>query len=236
MLEIQQDKFEKTEALEPLELVVELFTDYAVNIEENLWAWEKERWHELVFCILTAIGEPDVLAVDIRRLTDTLSSWGLLDLDALASQNGFDSARQADNSLQITIDKFLQQAGFTNDKACISVKAICEAAASLKNKHDGKVQLYFRRYGTQMLDQISDDFEFSDFGEAREALAIWLQNTLNMPVPASNPLADLACEKLGVTYQELVEAADQADINVALLDDALRAYWEEDMAEYESKM
>lgn len=220
---------------DPQKLVVQLYRDYASEISKYLWPWEKARWYELVFCILTTIGEPQVLAGTTRRLTNTLSELGLLDLNALARLNPSEEAKEEANSLLVTIDTLLQKVGFTPEKSRSAVTVICEAASSIQEKYDGKVQNYLRKYGTYMLDQIAEDFSFSQFDDAPRALAIWLQNTLNMPVPASNPLADQACESLCVTYDALVEAANQQDINVALLDDALRAYWESKSTEEDSE-
>lgn len=211
---------------DPQKLVVQLYRDYAFGISKNLWPWEKTRWYELVFCILTTIGEPQVLAGTARRLTNTMSELELLDLGELAKLNPPDDAVEAVKSKLVTIDTLLQQVGFTPEKSRSAVTAICEAASSIQEKYDGKVQNYLRKYGTHMLDQIEEDFGFSQFDDAPRAIAIWLQNTLNMPIPASNPLADQACESLCVTYDALVDAANQQDINLALLDDALRAYWE----------
>ncbi len=212
---------------DPQKLVIKLYRDYASGISKYLWPWEKARWYELVFCIITAIGEPQVLATAVRRLTNTMSKLGILELDALAKVNLSEKA----NSLVVTFETLLQKAGFTQEKSRTAVTAICEAASSIQKKYNGKVQDYLRKYGNFMLQQIKEDFGFSEFDEAPRALAIWLQNTLNMPVPASNPLADQACESLGVSYDALVKAANQQDINVALLDDALRAYWESEATE-----
>jgi hypothetical protein len=211
---------------DPQKLVVRLYRDYASGISENLWPWETARWFELVFCILTTIGEPRVIAADTRRLTNYLSGLKLLDVGTLAR---LDLSKDAANPVLVTIETMMQQIGFTPQKSRAAVAAICEAASSIQEKYGGKVQNYFHKYGSQMLDQIDKDFGFSQFDDARRALAIWLQNTLNMPVSASGPLADQACESLGVTFDVLVEAANQQDINVALLDDALRAYWEEEL-------
>jgi hypothetical protein len=228
MSEPQPSEHQEHQNPDPHKLVTQLYRDYAFKISKNLWPWETARWYELVFCILTTIGEPRVMAATVRSLTTTMSKIGLLELDVLARLNPSDAER---DPLLITIDTLLQQVGFTQDMSWSAVTAICEAASSIHKKYDGRVQNYLREYGTYMLDRIEEDFTFSDFDDAPRALAIWLQNTLNMPVPASNPLADQACESLGVSYDALVEAAIQQNINVALLDDALRAYWERQIGE-----
>ena len=119
---------------DPQKLVVQLYRDYAFGISKNLWPWEKARWYELVFCILTTIGEPQVLAGTARRLTNTMSELELLDLGELAKLNPPDDAVEAVKSKLVTIDTLLQQVGFTPEKSRSAVTAICEAASSIQEK------------------------------------------------------------------------------------------------------
>ncbi len=77
----------KKQSPDPQELVVQLYRTYASQVSKTLWPWETARWYELVFCILTTIGEPHVLAATVRRLTNTMSGLGLLELDALKGQD-----------------------------------------------------------------------------------------------------------------------------------------------------
>ncbi|MBN1694853.1 hypothetical protein JW879_05585 [candidate division WOR-3 bacterium] len=210
---------------EAQELVLWLYRDYATRVSKNLWPWEKARWYELVFCILATIGEPEVMSATIRHLTTIMARLGLLELSSLAGLKFPGNPQKSESPILTTIDTLLQRVGFTPEKAKFALNIICTAASSIGKKYDGKVQNYLRKYGDHMLEHINEDFGIDGFDEAPRAIAIWLQNTLNMPVPASNPFADQACESLGVKYEELVKAAYKQDINVALLDDALRAYW-----------
>jgi len=222
--------------LDAQKLVVRLYRDYASKISKNLWPWEKARWYELVFCILATAGEPQVLAGTTRQLSNTMANLGLLELDLLAGLDPSEKSKKTENPFLVTIETLLLQIGFTPGSAKSAVTAICEAAASIKKKYDGKIQNYLCEHGNYMLDQIKEDFGFSRFDDARRAISIWLQNTLNMPIPASDPLTDQACKSLGFLYEELVEAANQQDINVALLDDALRAFWERVPASEKTKV
>jgi hypothetical protein len=231
MPKTQLPKSKKRVELDPRDIVLQLFKRYEAQINENLWPWEIKRWYELVFCILTTIGEPEVLASTIRLLTDTLSELGMLDLHTLANLKLSGNAKKISNPFVVTIRTLLHLAGFTSEKSRIALKAISEAASSLEKKYNGKVQNYFRKYGVQILDNINEDFRFSEFDNSYKAISIWLQNTLNMPVPALDNLAKEACKSLGVTYEVLVEAANKQDINVALLDDVLRFYWESEMTQ-----
>jgi hypothetical protein len=225
---------EKKIKLDPKELLLRLFDSYASGISTNLWPWEKQRWYELVFCILTVFGEPQVLAVRTRQVTEILSEMGLIDVNILAGARPIPGPRAAPNPILVTIETMLCQAGFAPEKAKTAVIAICEVANNVKKKYNGRIQGYLQKYGNHMLDNIDDDFGLDGFKDARRAVSIWLQNILNMPVPASDVLTEQACKKLGVSYKAMVQAANQQDINVALVDDALRAYWESKSLQEES--
>jgi hypothetical protein len=110
-----------------------------------------------------------------------------------------------------------------------ALRAVCEAASGVQTNYGGRIQDYYSKYADYMMEHINKDFSFSDFDAAPKAIAVWLQNTLNMPIPGSNLLADKACEKIGITYDQVVAMANQKGINIALLDNALRAYWEDNI-------
>jgi hypothetical protein len=222
-----------TGAVEIEELIMDLYREYEPLVDEHLWPWETKRWHELVFCLMTTIAEPDMSPESTRELTMAISEWNLLDVNVLADLDPARNENYASSPIIVTIETILQQSGFDPDQSKRVVTAICEAASGFKQGYGGKVQKYFRSYGYLMLDDLKENFTFSQLNvdDARKAFAIWLQNTLNMPISASNPITDAVCERLGVEYGALVEAADALDINVALLDDTLRAYWEDELAE-----
>jgi hypothetical protein len=217
---------------EPEEIVLDLYRAYEPLIDPHLWPWETKRWHELVFCLLTTISEPEILPETTREVTRALSEWRLLEVDVLASLNPSKNEQDASNPVLITMMTILQQSGFDADKARIAVTAICEAAAGLKQRYEGKVQKYFRKYGVLILDEVAQNFSFTQLNheDTRKAFSIWLQNTLNMPVPVLSPIAEKVCEQLGAEYKTLIDAADKLDINVAWLDEALQEYWEEKFA------
>jgi hypothetical protein len=220
------------------EVVLDLYRAYEPLIDPHLWPWETKRWHELVFCLLDTIADPEIPPETSRDVTRALGEWRLLEVDVLGSLNPAENDLDASNPILVTIMTMLQQSGFDADKAGIAVGAICEAASGLKQKYEGKVQKYFRRYGVLMLDQLEQSFSFTQLNneDARRAISIWLQNTLNLPVPVSDPSTDQVCERLGVAYESLVDTADRLNINVALLDDALRVYREDELEEEESTL
>jgi hypothetical protein len=62
---------------DPEEIVLDLYRAYEPLIDPHLWPWETKRWHELVFCLLTTIAEPEILAQTTREVTRALSEWRL---------------------------------------------------------------------------------------------------------------------------------------------------------------
>jgi hypothetical protein len=213
--------------LEMSERVLEIFKNYS-EASDYPWPWEALRWYELIFSILDTIGEPQVLAVSIRDLTYVLADFGLLEVGELSKLTPTDD--QA-----VTINTLLVKAGFTPEQAKSALRAVCEAASGIQKNYGGRIQDYYSKYGEYMMQHINADFAFSDFDDAPKAIAIWLQSTLNMPIPGSNLLADKACEKLGITYDQAVGVAKQKDMNIAQLDNALRAYWEDNIMKVPQK-
>ena len=202
------------------ERILEILEEYSGDISEYLWPLEALRWYELVFSILVTIGEPEILAESVRDLTNKLADLGLLEVDELSKISPADDQAT-------TIKTVLVKAGFSEGQAKSALRAVCEAASGIQENYVGRIQDYYLKYANEMLSNIKNDFIFSDFENAPKAISVWLQNTLNMPVPGSNILADKACESLGTTYDELVSTVRNEGYNIAILDNALRAYWEE---------
>lgn len=58
-------------------------------------------------------------------------------------------------------------------------------------------------------------------GQLRYAIGHWLQNALSVPISLEHPAVLGFCKKNGISVGELVAAADELDLNVALVDDLL---------------
>ena len=56
-------------AIEPDTLLLRLFEAYEPLLGANLWPREEGRWEELVVCILTAAGKPEMDPDAIREVT-----------------------------------------------------------------------------------------------------------------------------------------------------------------------
>ena len=213
------------------EVVVELYRSYAPMSEAQLWPREEARWHELIFALLAAHGDPEILTDTLRSLVDSLEEWGLLDVGELAALADLENSERMDAANAVTIRTLLLRSGFSAEGADQALRSLSSAASGLRAHFESKPQLFFRYYGTLMLDELQKYFDFADVDPAtvRRAFAIWFQNALDMPVPIDDQVTRAACRKLGVSHEALIEAADQADLNVALLDEALRAFWVEEV-------
>ena len=117
--------------------------------------------------------------------------------------------------------KILARQGYAEEEARTIVITICQAARSLQDAYDGKIQKYLRWYGEKMLAELPQHFSFSRLSaeDARYAFTHWLQNVVNMPVLLSEPMVDALCREFDVTVDDLAAIADQNNINTAFIDD-----------------
>jgi hypothetical protein len=118
----------------------------------------------------------------------------------------------------------LEEEGFSPEEAQRGITSIWDAASTFEERYGGKVQVYLRQYGERMLDEVQDEFSFTELesGQVDYAFRYWLQNVLNMPVNLPLDSVDALAEECGITTEELVQAADNLDLNVALMDDIVQ--------------
>ena len=92
--------------------------------------------------------------------------------------------------------------------------------------YQGKIQLYLRWYAELILNDLKRVFEFTALSEteARYALTLFLQNTTAMPISLRDRSIDAFCGKYKLTPEQLFSAADDLDINLALVDDVIQWY------------
>jgi hypothetical protein len=209
---------------------VQYFLRRAVAVEGlslaagHVWASEGDRWAELVFALLTCVTS--VPHPVVRALADQLNDAGLLEVGALAEIQQAKGQGAPPDVHARSIVECLQEGGFAQEEARRGLEAMCEAALSLQQHFDGKVQRYLRRYGEQMIGELDGFFHFTtlDADAVRAAFSYWLQNVLNMPLPLVDERVTEARQRVGLRLDELVEAADELGINVALVDDVVLSY------------
>lgn len=211
---------DKKEAVK--DFLIEYVRALAPSLDVYQWPVETERWHELVFCLIFRIGQPQIQAERARRMTQILADLNLLEVNTLAEAMA-EMGRTLEHPDIILMQILLEKMGMMPDQSRAAAMTIAQAAQVLKQKHNGKVQRCLRHYGQQMLNDLSDQFSFSQMpsDQIRLALAHWLQNTLNMPIELAEHEVIEFCQEAGITLQELAEIADEIDLNLALLDDII---------------
>ncbi len=185
------------------------------------WSFEEDRWEELVFCLLTRIGQPELSAETARRASMTLRTLGLLDVALLANAASTNGEPDYEGQHLSKVMGVLQQLGFDIDASKTACASITDVARSLVENRDGKVQGYLRHYGQLMIDELLENFSFSRLGEqdARYAFTHWLQNVLNMPLATSDPSVEMLCRRFDVEVEDLLAAIEDRDLNLALVDE-----------------
>lgn len=214
-----------------------LITKYSDLFAYHQWPSEHERWIELVFALVARISDkPDL---DVRNTIEQLDDLGLLEIEELSAipQSGGSidykslASKRVIESLsepQFT-EEGLEKPGFTEEESKNILLIMHEAAKSLMEHYDGKIQKYLRKYGQQMVDEFAENFSFSgmDDKDLTNAVTYWLQNVLNMPVNLKTESMETFCSKVGISEEEILKEVDNLNINVALLDDMIEQHMQD---------
>lgn len=206
----------------PLErLLLHAVDRYAALAPEQVWVDERDRWLELVVCVLFTHAIDGDRA---RRVVSILDQLGLLDIDALADSSEECVALRA---------QILTRCGVPPGATEAVELDLSRLATDLHRRYEGHVQLYLRQHAQRMLAELPREFPAfvgKDAERAQHALALWLQNVASLPVFLDTPAAQRFMEEVGASPQELHDAADRLGINAALLDDILDLWWQEQVA------
>lgn len=229
-----QDKVAELQAF-----VLELYQLYEGSLDSYLWPWEVARWYELVYCFIVQIGSSEIPTDDAYRIVSTLAELNLLEIDALAAfvkEGGKPDLSEPDLVLVLEV---LTRLGLSSDKATAVLVTICEAAAGFQGQYQGKVQRFLRKYGSLMIKDLGDTLSFSKLSteDTEVTLTHWLQNVINMPLILSESKLEVLCTGLEVTMTDLVDAVDDLDLNLTLVDDLLFSWIESeyDLADIEEE-
>ena len=201
-----------------------LITKYSDFFAYHQWPSEHERWVELIFALVTRISKKP--ESELRDIIEELDDLGLLDIEELSNIPKVGSDIDFNSPFAKRVIESLSESKFTEEESKSSLLVMYEAAKSLMEHHDGKIQKYLRKYGQQMVDEFAENFSFSgmDKKDLRYAVTYWLQNVLNMPVNLNIESIDTFCNRSGISDEELVKEADNLNINVALLDDMIEQH------------
>jgi hypothetical protein len=187
------------------------------------WLWEGDRWKELVFAFFSRIS--DVPESSIREMVGTMSNLDLLDIhkiaDLSAGELSFSKSPVADR-----IRELMEETGFSPEQAQKGLTTLSELALGIVKHFDGKLQRFLRHYGELMLRDLSQLLPISTLNarDVKYASVYWLQNVLNMPISLVDQDFKDFCKQHDLKPDQLILAADELDVNLALVDDIVQLY------------
>lgn len=195
----------------------EIFKNYRGQLPiAYRWEDEKDRWHEFVYCIFSELSGTD--EATSRQIVNALANLQLLEIDDLS--NAKTDTKEGTRLLEL-----LLMNGVKKEQAEKTVIAICEAAKGIKT-NCAKLQNFLRIQGKKMLDDLDGTISFSSIGKDQEnrIFITWIQNVLEIPIPLSNHYVEEFCKEKQCKIEDLIDAADALDFNVAVLDDLIELY------------
>ena len=193
--------------------IEKLFAEHRSGLSHYPWESEDERQHEFVACLLIAGLEVD--PAQARACVHVLDGLSLLSPHELAA------LREKDRQF---IRQALARAGLP-PKLVGRVTVLLEAAAQIiRERWRGHLQRFLREHGDQMVEELAEELVKTRLKEParRKVAALWLQNVANLPIllPEDEHIAAF-CSRHEGTESDLLEAADQLGLNLALVDDLL---------------
>lgn len=194
---------------------------YAADVPYHPWFDERNRWKEMVVCILFSFG--GIAAQSARQASEVLAELGLLnvgDLAALPWENDEPDFKHPHLRLMAEV---LDRFDFVQPDIVLALVQIIRLARDLQTHFDGHIQVYLRQQGERMLSELRTNFPGLSVLEERlqYAFTMWFQNVLTMPLFLNTPSTSRFCETAGCTLDELQHTVDELDVSSSLLDDVL---------------
>jgi hypothetical protein len=190
----------------------QIYEKHQDELPEYGWASERDRWAELMFCLLCRVRDDELDAT--RAAVDLLNLLGLLDVNVLAALSGQDAA---------ILDRVLRSNGFSAAQASRGADVLKAVAARTRKDFHGKLQRVLRKHGELLRQELSG--AFASCGLKRPdidyAVSQWLQNAASLPISLESNAVKAFCKSNRVGMDQLLNAADALDVNVALVDDLL---------------
>ena len=204
----------------------ELYDQHEDELASYPWMDEGARWAELVFCVLHQAS--DLPPTAVRRGMQLLDGLGLLEVAKVA--------RLADaNEDAAAADYVLRQLGLGAERSMAARTTLADLARYLGTAHGGKLQRFLRVHGERIRAELAGSIGTRGLPEreVKTAVTHWLQNALSLPVSLEHPAIQDFCAHHQIKPSDLWSAADDLDLNWALLDDLVeleKAATDEDAA------
>jgi hypothetical protein len=185
------------------------------------WENEQDRWHELAFA---AIVETSGLSVSqSRRVTNGLIELNLLDMGTLAA-----AGKSGDMVAKLpAIAESLRVAGAAQASIQNTITVLVDLANGIQ-KSFGKVQKLLRSAAEQLLNTLNKSVHIRSIDDAQKGriLTLWLQNVAEMPLSmtSGDPAIAAFCQDHGISVKDFVDIADEADLNLPILDSYIRLH------------
>jgi len=179
------------------------------------WVHETDRWAELIFCLLLQCTRQE--AAVVREAVAILKGLDLLDVGALSV---LEDAGGKDKQVLIYA---LERYGFSNEEIQNAVLILTGAAQAVKRDYGTKIQRCLRQHANAVRTELAQAFRDVPLAadQMNYALSHWLQNAFGLPVSLQNQAVVEYCKENGILPEDLMAAADEMNLNVALLDDLL---------------
>ncbi len=192
----------------------------ATFLQEHPWFSEETRWAEFVFALLTQTTQ--LHESHVRWLTQCLLQLDLLSVPDLAECEPTDTTASPGS----LIVSFLEDHAVPIDAARRSFGALVDVSRALALNYNGKIQVALRKHGEVLLSEFTSAFatQYVDDDQLRYAVTLWMQNALNMPTPLEDEWTTRFCVRHDLERDALISAADELDLNVAVLDDLIHHY------------
>jgi hypothetical protein len=190
-------------------------------MEHHTWASESDRWSELIYALVSRSVPEDL--INVRRAVRTLQELDLLNPKALTAVD--DNEERNGQIIEV-----LKEENFNHEEAQRAQTIIQEAATAVCQLFEGRLQFFLRAYAEIMVKDLCEHFVFSslDQAQAEQAFSLWLQNSCNLPLSLFDNYVLEFCHHCNLSSPELVAAADELNLNLALVDDLIRGHLESD--------
>jgi hypothetical protein len=194
-------------------------------LRRHRWSHEGDRWQELITALLCECLS--LRPLEVSKLVRHMRILKLIQPETWLS----DEEAVGEPSIADPASKLLEifdEHGVSAKESKTGVDVIREAVEIVNTKYGGRSQKVLREAGQVLLDSLAHTFEIDSLPKSasKRAVALWLQNVLNLPVSLEAKSLKKFCAQSGNTPAELTAAADKANLNLAALDDLVE-YWAE---------